>query len=279
MKDCVVGCASGYNKFQLQYWVNSINQSGFTGDKVLIVVECDEDSISWVESQGFEVVNANSNDLNKTTALPKAPIHVTRFFHIYNFLKSRNYRYVITTDVRDVVFQKNPIEFIEKNIGHKQLIFASESIAYKDEAWGNQNLLDTFGEIVYNDFKDKIVYNVGVVAGTFDAVKDLVLNIFVAASRGGTPICDQSFFNLLIATKPYADISLYCNTAINWTAQIGTTADTKKLKKFIPFLTDPQPLVVDDKIVTYETLEYFIVHQYDRNRQMKEIIETKYKII
>ena len=50
------------------------------------------------------------------------------------------------------------------NIKH-DLVFASESMLYKDEPWGNQNLLDTYGYI-HEIFKENEIYNVGVLGGT-----------------------------------------------------------------------------------------------------------------
>ena len=38
------------------------------------------------------------------------------------------------------------------NIKH-DLVFASESMLYKDEPWGNQNLLDTFGGYIHENLK------------------------------------------------------------------------------------------------------------------------------
>ena len=36
MKDLIIGASTGYTWDTLKYWVNSINQSGFDGDKVLV---------------------------------------------------------------------------------------------------------------------------------------------------------------------------------------------------------------------------------------------------
>ncbi len=77
--------------------------------------------------------------------------------------------------------QKNPIEYLEKECINKNLVFASESIRYKDEPWGDKNLKDTFGEYVYEHFKNEEIFNVGVLAGHGYAIRDLALNIFFLA--------------------------------------------------------------------------------------------------
>jgi hypothetical protein len=80
---------------------------------------------------------------------------------------------VITTDVRDVVFQNDPSIWLEKNLNNKHLIFGSECIAYEDEPWGTENLYHTFGPFVHSRFKKNTVYNVGVLAGEGEYMRDL----------------------------------------------------------------------------------------------------------
>jgi hypothetical protein len=276
MKDLIIGCSHGYSWDNLKLWVKSINACGFVGDKVLIVKDCDEDSIKIVEDYGFKVIRANSSIVKNTRASDVMPIHVERFIYIYDYLKNNNYRYVVTTDVRDVIFQKNPIEFIENNIKDKNLLFASESMLYKHETWGNKNLFKTFGDYIYNDFKNEEIYNVGVLAGKGSAVRDIAINIFIMAYRGGTPICDQSTFNVMIACSPYKETSLYLKSRDAWAAQIGTLNDPKKLDGFKEYLLEKEPIVKDDKILTPDGDEFYIVHQYDRNKLMKHIVEGRF---
>jgi hypothetical protein len=276
MKDLIIGCSHGYNWDNLKLWVKSINASGFNGDKVLIVKDCDEESIKTVEQHGFQVIRADRSIIKNTKASDVMPIHVERFIYIYDYLKKFDYRYVVTTDVRDVIFQKDPIEFINNNIKDKNLLFASESMLYHHEVWGNKNLHKTFGDYIYNDFKEIEIYNVGVLAGKGSAVRDIALNIFIASCRGGTPICDQSTFNVMIATSPYKETSLYLKSKDGWAAQIGTLDDPKKIEDYKQFLLEETPVIENNKILTPEGKEFYIVHQYDRNKFMRKIVEEKY---
>ena len=112
MKDCIVGCATNYDWSKLKYWVNSINASGFEGDKVLILMNCDKDTVQKVTDAGFSVIAFNKDAQGNLTYNSQLMVHVERFIHIYRLLKDNQYRYVITTDVRDVIFQKNPVDWI-----------------------------------------------------------------------------------------------------------------------------------------------------------------------
>jgi hypothetical protein len=277
MKDLIIGGTANYDWSVLKYWVNSINKSGFTGDKVLIAMSCDAKTVEKLREAGVIVIGFQQDEEgNLTYPNTGRPPHVERFFHLYNFLKNNQYRYVVTTDVKDVVFQRNPIEFVEKNIKNKNLIFASESICYKDEPWGNQNLLETYGQTIYNDFKDNEIFNVGVLAGVGSAVRDMALNIFMATIGRPIPICDQSTFNFMISMSPYLETSLYTMSEDGWAAQLGTTADPSKIDSFKPHLLEESPQFDGDQITTSKGKPFFIVHQYDRVPAWRKHIETKF---
>ena len=278
MKDLIVGCATNYDWSKLKYWINSINESGFTGDKFLVLMNCDKDTVQKVSDAGFDIVAFGQDANGNLTYESKMMVHVERFFHIYQLLKDNLYRYVITTDVKDVIFQKNPSEWLEINLpeGHEDLVFSSESMRYKDEPWGNQNLLETFGPQIYEDFKKNTIFNVGVLAGRGYAMRDLMMNIFASCIHRPIKICDQSTFNFLISQHPYLKTSMYTKSEDGWACQLGTTADPSKIEQFQPFLLEPSPKLDGNKVVTSEGIEYTIVHQYDRVPEWKKIIEEKY---
>lgn len=278
MKDLIVGCATNYDWSKLKYWVNSINRSGFDGDKVLILMNCDKDTVDKISEAGFSIIGFNQDANGNLSYNSNMMVHVERFFHIYQLLKDNEYRYVITTDVKDVVFQRNPSKWLEENLpeGVEDLVFSSESMKYKDEPWGNQNLLETFGPQIYEDFKNHTIFNVGVLAGHGFAMKDLMMNIFASCLHRPIKICDQSTFNFLISQHPYLSTSMYTKSEDGWACQLGTTADPSKIEQFRPFLLEPSPKMEDDKVVTSTGIEYTIVHQYDRVPEWKKIIEAKY---
>jgi len=278
--DCVIGCSTNYDWAKLKYWVNSINESGFTGDKVMILMNCDKETVSKVSDAGFDIIGFGQDDKGNLVYNSNMMVHVERFYHIYQHLKSKDYRYVITTDVKDVIFQKNPSEWLEEWLGNDSasddLVFSSESIKYKDEPWGDQNLRETFGTQIYEDFKDNTIYNVGVLAGRGYAMKDLMMNIFASCLGRPIKICDQSTFNFLISQHPYVKTSKYAQSEDGWACQLGTTADPSKLEQFKPFLLEPLPKMVGDKVATSTGIEYTIVHQYDRVPEWRKVIEEKY---
>ena len=278
MKDLVIGACTNYDWDKLKYWVNSINRSGFTGDKVMIAFNIDYKTIEKLSAAGFQVLlpGQKAEVQKQYTYQSSLPIHVERFIHIYNYLRQNEYRYVITTDVKDVVFQKNPSDFLQDLIPPYNLVFASESIKYKDEPWGNQNLIETFGPFFHNIFKENEIFNVGVLAGKGTAMRDLAAMIFAMSVNRPIPIVDQSTFNFMVSQEPYKSTSRYMKSEDGWACQLGTTADPSKIAEFKPFLLEPSPIMVDGKVTTSTGKDFTIVHQYDRIPAWRNIIEEKY---
>jgi hypothetical protein len=277
MKDLIVGCSTNYDWSKLKYWINSINASGFEGDKVLILMNCDKDTVQKVTEAGFSIIAFNQDDKGNLTYQSQLMVHVERFIHIHKLLKDNQYRYIVTTDVKDVIFQKNPIEWLEKNLPESEdLVFSSESIKYKDEPWGRENLAQTYGQGIYEDFKNNTIFNVGVIAGRGHAMRDLTLQLFLNSINRPISIVDQAVFNVMISRHPYLKSSLYMKSEDGWACQLGTTADPSKIEQFRPHLLEPSPKLEGGKVVTSTGIEYTIVHQYDRVPEWKKVIEAKY---
>jgi hypothetical protein len=277
MKDLIVGCSTNYDWAKLKYWINSINQSGFEGDKVLILMNCDKDTVQKVSNAGFSIIAFNQDRDGNLTYQSNLMVHVERFVHIYKLLKDNDYRYVITTDVRDVIFQKNPVDWLEENLpAQDDLVFSSESMRYKDEPWGRENITQCYGQGIYDDFKNNVIFNVGVLAGRGHAMKDLVLQLFLNCINRPIPIVDQAVFNVMISRHPYLKSSIYMKSEDGWACQLGTTVDPSKIEQFRPHLLEPSPKLEGDKVVTSTGIEYTIVHQYDRVPEWRKVIEAKY---
>ena len=231
----------------------------------MVVGKTDQDTIGELIKQNFIIVPMM--ELN-------APIHVARFLSIYEYLKNHwhLYDYVVTTDVKDVYFQADPFKFC---VGRK-LIIASEGLLYKDEPWGNQNLHQTYGPYVYEQFKENEIFNVGTFGGSAEYVKDMVFHIFTNGINRPIPIVDQAVFNVLINTQPFKDIVTQTHS---WAAELGTTMDPSKIEQFRPNLIFSEPVFEDGLVKDCNGFIYPIVHQYDRVPELKEFIRNKYNQI
>lgn len=278
-KSLIIGAFSNYNFNQLKPWVYSIEECGFKGDKVMIAVDplpivCDE-----LEKNSFKVVKLPRQNI---------PIHVQRFIHIYEYISQyqHQYKFVITTDVKDVIFQTNPVDWLEAHSidnDNWSLVAGSESIRYKDEPWGDENLMQSYGPYIHSIFQHKPIYNVGTIGGNAEYVKDLCLNIALNAIGRPIQVCDQAVFNVMIGTQPYLDAVYFAEQKDGWACQAGTVADPTKIEAFRPNLLEPEP-VWDNGIVKiaagpWAGKPFCIVHQYDRVPIWRDHIYKKYGVI
>jgi hypothetical protein len=269
-KDLIIGAFTNYNYNQLKPWVESIDDCGFTGHKIMVVGNATQQTIDELIKRNFIVVPMIQTN---------APVHVARFLTLYDFLSEHweKYRYVITTDVKDVFFQTDPTKWLEKNLGEKKLVAGSEGMIYKDEPWGDDNLHKAYGDYIYDKFKNNEIYNVGTIGGESEYVKDMMFNIFSNATNRPIPIVDQAVYNVLIHTQPYKDIVKFAQQKDGWACQAGTTVDPSKIEQFRPFLTEEEPTFKDGVVLTSKGEPFALVHQYDRVPEWKKFIEEKYK--
>jgi hypothetical protein len=273
--DVVVGFITGYKFEKIAPWVNSLIQSGFSGQKLMICYNIEQDVITKLESLGFTVYNIQITQQFNIVNI--------RFLHIWQILKQlpNKPRYVINTDVADVVFQKDPSIWIEENIGDKKIVAAGESLKYKDEEWGIQNMYRSFGPIAAEHMNDIPIHNAGVTAGVFEDYIDLCYNVWLLCQGapmyvegGGGP--DQAALNLLLSLKSYNDVTKFVNHDEPWACQCGTTVDPNKINSFRPKLLSPEPTFDGEFVYTSTGEKYSIVHQYNRVPTWKKALEEKY---
>lgn len=277
-KDLLIGGCTHYNINQLKPWVLSAVEHMPDAHKVMVVGVATDETKQWLTEQGFEIV---------PMAEANIPVHVLRFVSIYEYLRNNynKYRYVITTDVKDVIFQYNAFNWLDSHLGSSKLVAGSEGMLYKDEPWGNENLIQAYGPYIHEMYKDRKIYNVGTIGGDSEYVKDMVFNIFTNATNRPIAICDQAVYNVLIQTQPFFDSIFFADQCDGWACQAGTTVDPSKIEQFRPHLTESEPIWEDGVVKTGQDsyrlskgTPFAIVHQYDRVPAWKKVIEEKYGV-
>ena len=275
--DAVVGFITGYKFEKIAPWVNSLLSSGFSGHKFMICYNIEDAVIFKLEKLGFKVYNIIINE----------PFNIVniRFLHIWQILKTykEKIRYIINTDVADVIFQSDPSIWLEQNLGDKKLCVASESLKYKDEAWGINNMDKSFGPLAKQYMQDRPIYNAGTTAGVFEYYLDFCYNVSLLCNGapmfvegGGGP--DQAAVNLLLSLKPYNDITQFVNHDSPWACQCGTTADPNKIDGFRLNLLSREPVFEDRCVYNNFGQKYVMVHQYNRVPEWKKLLEEKYSV-
>ena len=290
-KDLIIGGASGYKYDDVKYWINSIIRSGFDGDVVLAVTNVSIDELEKIAQKGVKILAYGQKDADGNySSNSQMPPHVERFFHIWNFLNTTDeeYGYVITTDVRDVVFQKNPQEYL--NSAQPVFVAAGEGLKYKDEPWGNNNYLQAFGPFFHNQMKDNEINNVGVIAGMHDIVRDIMLLLLQLSVNRPIPIVDQAVYNFILDMDVFKMHTEFMSNDFGWAVNLGTTLPaiasgsgdigqrndpTAQLLYQAKYLCN-QPVISEDLVSTSKNEPFVIVHQYDRVAGLADKIRAKY---
>jgi hypothetical protein len=299
MTDLIMGYARGYDWSVLKYWVNSIQATGFSGDIVIVSTSMDAWTISELQTRNVIVRMYGSDDgKGNFHAEASAAPHVERFFYLWEYLDQNQSKYqnVFVTDTRDVIFQEDPVEHIDPDIGYYWTMLSSEGMKYKDEPWGAKNYQDTFGPYFWDRIKDQEILNVGVLAGGCENIRHLLQLIFQMSLGRPIPVVDQAVYNFIIREGVFEHA---LNTEIDtdnsdaWAIQLGTTRfaveagagdlgqiygqNPTKLIQYEMLYNDSQPIIEGDGTVSHPDGEKFaVVHQWDRVPDLKEKVEKKY---
>lgn len=292
-KNLIIGGASNYTYDQVKYWINSIKKSGFEGDIVLVATNIAISELEKIAEKGVQILAYGQKDADGNySSNSQMPPHVERFFHIWNFLNTtkEEYDFVITTDVRDVVFQRNPSDFLSDD-DYFHFIASGEGLAYEDEPWGNNNYLQAFGPFFHNIIKKNEIYNVGVMAGHHDIVRDIILMILQLSINRPIPIVDQAVYNFILDTGLVQSQTEFFGNNSGWACNLGTTLaaiqsgagdigqkndPTAQIMYQTKYLY-PQPLIKEDGTVcNSHDIPFCIVHQYDRVVGLADKIRAKY---
>jgi hypothetical protein len=283
-KDLIIGSFTNYDWDKIQYWVNSIDACGFTGDKAMLVFNSQLSTVQKLKDNGFKIKGFHQDPATGNLFYNgQLIIVVERFLHLHRFLESlmklEDYRYVIHTDVKDVVFQRNPSEWLDANMGDAKILASCESLQYQHEPWGNENLHNSF-PWMYDQMKASPIWNCGVQCGVPSVMKDLWMNIYLLSvgSQHATKVHnpDQAAYNVLLNLEPYKSITKFSMSEDGWACQAGTSYDPAKMHTFKPHLLEPQPNWDGECATTSNGSKHYILHQYDRIPDWKPIVEAKY---
>ena len=288
--DCVIGCASGYDWKQSQPWIKTLRDTGFDGDIIITGTNISKDTIDWYSDNDVAVhLYGKKEPDGSVKSDSSTPAHVERFFYIWNVLdkekmQTNNYRFVLTTDVRDVVFQADPMKWMANKLGMHTMVASSEGMRYMNEPWGNNNLYQAMGPYFHQKMMKNMIYNVGVIGGYYEDVRALCLMIYQMSLGRPIPIVDQAVYNFLMTELPYSRNTFFAENADCWAVNLGTTLGAVKsghgelgqkysgdLKKYEAMYEDIQPKIDADGNVTLpDGKKFYIVHQWDRIPALKE---------
>lgn len=263
MKYTIVGCITKYGVEQIKPFVESIEKSGFSGDKLMLVYEITQDTIDYLNDKGWILIQSE----------PQQHIILQRFRDMYQVLHQYETDVIIWVDVKDIVFQKDPTEWLNKWMRRDILAF-SESLKFGDEEWARLNAGTSF-PMEWEWLQNEEICCAGTIVGKRDAIRDLFIDIYRWSLTTSNPeqLADQAAYNILIRLHQFKDKVQFVKQQEGFAAQLHL-----KLKKgdILPY-TEKLPTIDGSDVKNEKGELYALVHQYDRNEELKTLIENKYK--
>jgi hypothetical protein len=263
----IFGCITKYSPSDIKPYVESIEKSGFRGNKMMLVYNVPQKTIDYLKSFGWDLFGSTLEE----------HIIIQRFRDAYKLLENFQNETIIWTDVKDVIFQKDPTSWIEKNM-NKEILSLSECIKFKDDDWATVNAGTSF-PIEWEWLQNKTSCCAGTIVGKGYALRDLFLEIYHWSKTGSNPdqLADQAAYNILINLNHFKENVQFVKQEEGLATQLGTVLIKKE--QFGDTLLEPTPIITDDFVITNQKGEVFpIVHQYDRNPQLKQKVEEKYRV-
>lgn len=293
--DLVIAAAVRYDWPALSAYANSLSKSGFRGTKVVLVQDISELARKNLLDLGFVLVDFNITDRWNPQLTRYAPVvdflmdrgefrktvWAARWEPALEVLKSKDFRYVIWSDIKDVIFQRDPSPWLEKNLSPSKLLGCTEGMnidgEFYNDGWMKQVAYPDMA--AYNDIRKNDICCSGTIAGEASAMRDALseMNRILTTSpdkpdyEGNLSfLLDQGVWNFIRYSSPLKEITRnpawdegFCAT-VNWFIVHRWTHD-------------PIPEFRDGMLYPKGKSEPFcIVHQYDRDPVWKAAIETRY---
>jgi hypothetical protein len=278
----IIGAAHDLCWDEINRWAYSLNKHCPSGKKVIITYGINRYVMQKIQNNKIEVFQARYTDTGEPlnySSWNQNKVFEYRFYHAYQFLKQidpENIGWVIFSDVRDIVFQSDPIEWLKENAKDYDIVISSERMTYENEFWSCENMKKCYGIEYFNLLKNKPIMNGGLIAGKAAAVMDLFSRIYFKTLTASSPNADQAALNLIIYTEPLNYKIKFSQAGDGWYCHAGTLADPLKRPIFRPHLLEEEPVFNNGVIYTANGKKYCIVHQYDRVPEWKMALACRY---
>jgi len=214
--------------------------------------------------------------------------------------KYKEIQYWCHVDVRDVIFQGDPGEWINLNNENYDIICTTEGVTHWNEDWNGGNLQFFFGDKFFELLKDCECVCAGVFVAKSDTFIKICDDIIKYRNYSKNPFenIDQQLFNILIYTK-YKEVTKFATPIMNFAINLGTmkaiplyskkwsclniTENYKQIRNgrtngsFSEKLLYPEPIISNGIVQTSNNEKFYIVHQYDRIPPWREDLLKKIK--
>lgn len=283
--DVLLVAAKSFDWPAIREYVTSLERTGFEGKKVAFVDHVTDYSRRKLELYGFELIDFEANEPPKVeNRMPGWLFSIARWTPVVEYLRTHKdeFRYVIWTDIGDVIFQTNPSEWLEENLGTFEIVGATEGTLTKDSPMNAEWVKDTIPN-AYDALASLQTCCAGTLAGTaerFLAVAEIVKEVMAAA---GSRAVDQAALNYALYMQPRGVVMVPALDA-GWTCTCSWVIGLQERygQPGLPVVEGTVFPVVDrtnGKIYTGDRSPrlFSIVHQYNRDHVLLAAINKQYQ--
>lgn len=249
MSNLVMGTALNYDVQHVKPFVQSLRKH-YDGEIVFLISDISDDFDHYVklnEIETYKIPNSRNQD----------EICSMRHRYYKEVIEKKNVDYILLTDVRDVVFQKNPFSHEITT----ELEFFLEPNQYKNcechRHWFCD--LNIHGREFYESVGDRTIVCAGTTIGTKNGMIDYLNKMIAELAKMNRTITDQPTHAYLFYNNHFPNSRAYETLK----GPVATLSNSRELK----FDSDNNLLNEDGSIVS-------IVHQWDRTSQ-KDIFYNK----
>jgi hypothetical protein len=207
--DLIVGAAANY-RWETSTdctfpFVVSMRRSGYKGRCVFIVSSIIQpETVAKYDEYGVELYYVKPKDEHDYP-------HVFRFRAIPEIIKaSKDLRYVLALDVKDIIFQSDPTVWLEKNLAPHKLVGFSYGIKHAGSPHARKLFTHVYGLDIYKNIAEKEVHGVGMVCGLAREIAELSQDISDFSDlrlrrevENSYMVADQQAYNLLLTRDHY----------------------------------------------------------------------------
>lgn len=237
---------------RVEPFVVSLRRSGYKGRCVLIT---GNGSVGADVLSKYDVETYDAGNFTDHACLvrPGAILEILK--------KEKDIRYVLAVDTRDIIFQSDPLVWVENNMKDCSLIVTSEGKVFDDNTPGaienSKRFIATYGREEYLVVKDSPICNGGAMVGTpeatiaFREAMQTEINKFPEGTPGFGPRSagwpsDQIIMNYLVNKEPFRSQTTIVGPRDGFVfhrpyAALGATVRDNII--YPPDSSDPYPIV------------------------------------
>jgi len=260
----------GYSFEELEPFVATLKNTKFEGDLCLFISKTNKKTYRMLRKYGIKLIPFQEEYpftldlaipeglLDENLSSRKISVKYLRYILYYLYLSKYRSKYskVLITDVKDVIFQRNPFAF---NFDKGLCCFIEDSsTTIKTSPFNSGRIKAHFGDELLEKIGDNHPLCSGTTFGYLSEMMEYLkkmINLFSKINLDGGG--DQGLHNYLIYTEPFKDLKIY-------------NGDYGPVFTFGSKLNRNTNFNKDGLLVSSKGKVFNIVHQYDRHPELFE---------